>query len=169
MISRIRPYLEKGYRILDIGSGSCHIAKRLKDEGYSVVPLDVKDKSCFDEITPAVYDGKKIPFPDSSFDVSLLVTALHHIREPVSIMEEAKRVSPRIIIIEDLHSSIFQKYLTFAMDSILNREFFGHPHSNKTEAEWGVVFRDLGLRVVDKRISRFWKFFTSGVFYLERE
>lgn len=54
------------------------------------------------------------------------------------------------------------------MDSVLNREFFSHPHSNKTEAEWKIVFKKMDLRIVDQKTNNFWRFFTSGMYYLEK-
>ncbi len=168
MISEIGGYLKKNDRILDIGCGGCHIAKQLKEKGYDIVPLDVEDRSCFQEITPVIYDGKKIPFEDNSFDVAFLLTVLHHTRDPIMILCEAKRVARRVVIIEDLYDGRLQKYLTLAMDSILNTEFFGHPHSNKTKKEWETIFHTLNLRIIDERSRPFWIFFTNGVFYLEK-
>ncbi len=168
-VKKIEPYLKKTDRILDIGTGGAHVAKALKDAGYAITPLDIKNKSYFEDVQPILYDGKIMPFQDDSFDVSLLLTVLHHTKDPVAILTEAKRVSKRIIVMEDIHSGLIQKYLTFAMDSALNREFFGHPHSNKTEAEWEAVFYDLGLKILDYKSHDFWRFFTSGTFYLERE
>jgi len=168
MVSQIKPYILESDRILDIGCGGCHIAKNLKDEGYDVTPLDVKDKSCFEDVRPIIYDGENIPFENNSFSVSLLLTVLHHTRYPACVLGEAKRVSKRIIIIEDLYDGLFQKYLTFIMDSILNMEFFGHPHSNKTKEEWETLFEEIGLKILDQKSHTFWRFFTSGIFYLER-
>lgn len=168
ILGEIMPYLKKGDRILDIGSGSCVVAKGLKDSGYEITLLDVVDKSAYPDFRPIIYDGKNIPFSDNSFDVALLITVLHHTKEPVGILKEAVRVAPRIIVMEDLYNGPFQKYLTFAMDSFLNREFFGHPHTNKTEREWEKVFGKLGLKILDRHIHNFWAFFTSGTFYLVR-
>lgn len=173
IVRKIEPYLKKGDRILDIGSGGAHIAHELKTSGYDITTLDIKDKSYFEDVRPIIYDGRTIPFPDDRFDISLLLTVLHHIKDPLSILAEAKRVSKRIIIIEDLHEGWIQKYLTFAMDSILNREFFAHPHSNKTMAEWESSFREMKLTILDKKTNN-WGFkhlpawFTSGTFYLEK-
>ena len=168
-VLKIKPYLKPTDRILDIGCGGAHIAAALRKLGYDITPLDVKNKSYFDDIQPIIYGGRKIPFRDDAFDVSLLLTVLHHIKDPVATLIEAKRVSRRIIIAEDLFVGEFQKYFTFAMDSVLNREFFGHPHSNKTKEEWAAVFRELGLKIVDQKSNDFWRFFTSGLFYLEKK
>ncbi len=167
-IQKIKPYLRKGDRILDIGCGSAHIVKGLKELGYNITPLDVKNTSFFKDIKPIIYNGEKIPFKDNTFDVSLLITVLHHIKNPLVTLAEAKRVSKRIIIIEDLYEGLFQKYITFVMDSILNIEFFGHPHSNKTKVEWEELFKSMELKIIDWKVNKFWKFFTSGTFYLEK-
>ncbi len=168
VLEKVAPYLKKGDRILDIGSGSCTVARGLKDNGYEITLLDVVDKGIYKDFRPIIYDGKNIPFADNSFDVALLITVLHHTREPVEILREAVRVAPRVIVMEDLHKGLFQKYLTFAMDSFLNQEFLGHPHTNMTKEEWEKVFNKLGLKIIDRNIHNFWKFFTSGTFYLER-
>ncbi|MCR4261082.1 MAG: class I SAM-dependent methyltransferase [Candidatus Colwellbacteria bacterium] len=164
----ITPYLKIGDRIIDIGSGDCTVAKNLRKKGYKITPLDVKDKSVHQNIRPTIYDGQSMPFPDNSFDVALLITVLHHTKKPVEVLRETLRVAPRIIVMEDLYESIFQKYLTFIMDSLLNLEFFGHPHTNMTERQWEGVFKKLGLKIIDRNIHNFWRFFISGTFYLEK-
>jgi ubiquinone/menaquinone biosynthesis C-methylase UbiE len=168
-LADIQPYLQRADKILDIGSGNCILAKELLDSGYNLTPLDVVDKSRVPEIKPLIYDGKRLPFADNSFDVALLITVLHHTPDPELILREACRVASRIMIVEDLHDSIFQKYLTFAMDSTLNLEFFGHPHSNKNAEEWRQTFGELGLEVIEEHSHPFWRFFKSGTFYLKRK
>jgi len=168
ILRKIVPSLRKSDRILDVGAGSCEVAKALVDAGFNVKPIDVVNKSLYKNLAPMIYDGKTLPFPDNSFDVVLLITVLHHIKDPIEVLREAKRVAPKIILMEDLHTNIFQKYLTFAMDSFMNREFLGHPHTNKTKEEWEKVFADLDLIVRSTDIHNFWRFFTSGTFILER-
>jgi ubiquinone/menaquinone biosynthesis C-methylase UbiE len=168
ILRKIVPHLRKGYRILDIGSGSCEVAKILRDAGYNIMPLDVVNKSFYPNVLPVLYDGKHLPFRDNSFDIVLLITVLHHIKQPVEILKEAVRVAPKIIVMEDLYRGIFQKYMTFAMDSLLNSEFFGHPHTNMTKEQWEKVFQELNLKITDVNIHDFWRFFTSGTFFLER-
>jgi len=169
ILNKINPYLKRGDRILDVGSGDCTIARGLERDGYEVTLLDVVDKSVHKGLRPIIYDGKNIPFDDNSFDVALLITILHHTKEPIKVLEEATRVAPRIIVMEDIYKGLFQKYITFVMDSVLNGEFWGHPHMNMTGKEWEGVFDRLGLKIIDKNVHNFWKFFTSGTFYLERD
>ncbi len=168
IVRKISPYLTIKDRILDIGSGSCWVCYVLQQKGFSVTALDIKNKSRVSPISPIIYDGKKLPFPDNSFDISLLITVLHHTQDPVAILKEAKRVSKKIIVMEDLYEGTFQKYATFLMDSIYNLEFFNHPHSNMTETQWKKIFTELDLHLIDEQKNDWWIFFTSGIFYLEK-
>ena len=168
ILRKITPYLKSGDCIIDIGSGDCTVANTLGNNGYEITPLDIRDESVHQNFRPIIYDGKNIPFPDDSFDVALLITVLHHTKKPIEILKEAIRVAPRIIVMEDLYKNLLQKYLTFAMDSLLNLEFFGHPHTNMTQEQWEGVFNKLGLKILDRNVHNFWRFFTSGTFYLEK-
>ena len=166
-MSKVMPYLKRGERILDVGSGGGNIAKALIDRGFQVTTMDIVDKSYFKETKPVLYDGTTFPFSDDSFDVAMCVTMLHHTPDPIHILREAMRVAPRLVVVEDLHANTPQKWLTYAMDSVLNREFIAHPHSNRDRAGWEKAFSELGLRILDFKQENFWFFFTSGTWYLE--
>jgi len=163
----IKTYLIKNERIIDIGAGLCTIDKILLEKGYKLTPIDIKDLSLYENIKPLVYDGKIIPFKDKSFDVALILTVLHHISNPIKIIKEAKRVARRIIIVEDIYKNNFQKLLTFAVDSIINFEFFKHPHSNKSDKEWIQLFEDMELKLLHKKKKRFDSIFLHGIYHLE--
>ncbi|MCK4588275.1 class I SAM-dependent methyltransferase [Candidatus Woesebacteria bacterium] len=168
MVRLVSRYINEKDKILDIGCGVCDVAKNLVDSGFDVAALDVKDISIHKDITPVVYDGEKIPFENDFFDVAFLITVLHHIKEPEKLLREAKRVSKRIIIIEDIYESNFQKLLTYLMDSLINFEFIGHPHSNKSDKEWKKEFKKQGLKLLDFKKEPFWKYFLSGIYYLAK-
>jgi hypothetical protein len=76
---------------------------------------------------------------------------LHHAPNPEAVLQEAARVAKRVIITEDVYYNIVHKYATFFMDSLLNLEFIGHPHSNKTDAQWREVFQKAGLRLTGEK------------------
>ncbi|MFH1971104.1 MAG: methyltransferase domain-containing protein [Patescibacteria group bacterium] len=114
-----------------------------------------------------IYNKKKIPYKDNSFDVALILTVLHHTPDPIKIIKEAKRVAKRIIIVEDVYENNFQKLLTFVVDSIINFEFFKHPHSNKSDNEWIQLFKNMGLKLLHKKKKRFDSIFLHSVYYLE--
>ncbi len=167
-IERISEYLSPKDRILDIGTGLGSVCLLMNRQGYDLTPVDVIDQSLSPEIEPQIYNGKKLPYKDSSFDTALILTVLHHTSNPEEILLEAKRVADKIIIIEDIYTNPIQRYLTYFVDSIVNMEFSGHPHSNKSDNEWKDVFIELGLKLVDAKYDNFLLFFRQATYFLER-
>jgi len=143
-----------GARVLDIGAGNCLLCQTLARRGYEVTPVDLDDHSFVDEIAPVIYDGETVPFSDSSFDVALLITVLHHAREPDTVLAEARRVATTTIVIEEIYNGTISKWATYAIDSLFNLEFFGHPRSNRTDEGWKTAFERLGFRVRDAKYSK---------------
>ena len=168
LVKRIEGYLARDDRILDLGCGSCNISEILRARGLDVTPVDVRNSSFVDAITPLIYDGRALPFPDDRFDVGLLITVLHHIRDPESVLREARRVCRRLVIVEDVYKNRLHKYFTFVMDSIANGEYFGHPHSNKSDAQWRAVFDRLGLRLLHAAYQQSCVVFSHATYHLER-
>lgn len=166
--NRIKFFLDQDDLLLDLGSGKCALSWKLRQEGYNTTPVDVQNLSFCSEIEPIIYDGKKLPFADNSFDKILLLTVLHHIPQPETVIKEALRTADELIIIEDVYSNPLQKYLTFFADSLFNFEFIGHPHSNKTEKEWQKLFDDLGLEIKEKRKDKVLIFFDQVTYYLSK-
>lgn len=150
-VEHFAQYLRDGESIVDIGAGLCDITQLLRQKGHAVTPLDVQDFSMFTDIKPVVYSGERLPFADKSFDTALILTVLHHTPEPVAVLREARRVARRIIIIEDVFYNAPHKYATFFMDSLLNLELWGHPHSNKTDQAWRALFTRLDLRITEEK------------------
>lgn len=174
VVKTITPFIEKKEKILDIGTGTGFVAKGIMAaKNKNVTCVDVRLNPLCKSIPVIIYDGKKIPFPNGSFDTSLLIAVLHHCKSPLAVLDEAIRVSTKkIIIMEDLFESQIEKWLTLIEDSIVNWEFRGHPHSNKTEAGWFEVFKKRKLNVL-----HFEKFrliaagfpFRLGIFILEKK
>ena len=161
-------YLKKGDRILDFGCGLGGVSEKLVSDGYEVVSLDVRDISLTD-VKPVIYDGKKIPFKNDSFDVALVLAVLHHTPDPEKLLKEIGRVAERIVLLEDVYDDWFGKYITLFFDSLFNLEFFGHPHSNKSDKEWKECFKKLGFSLVGEDKKRSMVFFKHGIYFLERE
>lgn len=147
MVKRILPFLNKNKAILDLGCGRGIISETLLKEGLKVTPLDVQDLSFVERVRPVIYDGEKIPFDADAFDVSLLITVLHHTPEPEKIIIEAQRVSKRMVIIEDVYVNWIHRQITYFVDGLLNLQFKGQPHSNKSDEQWKETFKELGLQL----------------------
>ena len=169
VINEIRPYFNAGERILTIGAGTCFIDRELRKLGFDVTSLDVKNTSLVSEIDPVIYDGTNIPFRDKEFDVAVIFYVLHHTKDPDQVLLEAKRVARRLFIKEDLYTSSWQKRFVFLIDSILNLEFSGHPHSNRRDEEWKDTFQRLGLRMVESKVENYMLYTPTGKYFLDAE
>jgi SAM-dependent methyltransferase len=163
---RLLPFLSSGQSVLEVGAGNGALTKLLGLDGLEMVPLDIADKSLFKEMNVTVYDGNVFPFSDKQFDACQLITMLHHTTNAEELVRKAKRVSNRIIIMEDIYESPFQKYLTWFTDSLVNWEFYGHPHTNRTDAEWKEIFQRNGLELENVEYYRFLLFFKQVTYVL---
>ena len=164
----IEEFLKREEIILDIGCGSCNIIEVLKESDFNVVALDIKNLSFIEEIKPILYDGKKMPFKDNTFDCSMILTVLHHTDQQKEILKEAIRVTKnRIIVMEDIYTNKMDKFITQFVDSIINLELKGHPHSNRTDSEWRLFFKSLGLRIVNVRLPKRYLVFKPALYELE--
>jgi alpha-1,6-mannosyltransferase len=154
-LRRLRPLYPQQTTILEVGCGNGALTLLLRYEGHTVTPLDIADHSLFPSVRPTVYDGTAFPFSDRQFHTCQLITMLHHTPDPDRLIREAMRVADRIIIMEDIYEGALQKRLTFLADSIVNAEFFGHPHTNRSDAEWRDTFMRVGIQVEFSEEYRF--------------
>lgn len=99
----------------------------------------------------------------------MLLTVLHHAEEPEKLVSEAKRVAKKVVIVEDIYDNVFQKYLTFFADSLVNLEFFQHPHNNKTDIEWRNLFTKKGFEIEDIQYRSLLFFFRQAVYLLAKD
>lgn len=163
-IQHVQKFLVKSDKILDLGSGPGSITQILREQKYQVTPIDI---SLNPEFKPQIFDGKTIPYSNQSFDVVLILTVLHHVATPEVLLKEAQRVGKKIIIIEDIYSNKIQQYLTYWTDSIVNLEFNGHPHSNRTDKMWKQTFQKLGMQLESCHSYRFLAFYHQVVYFLK--
>ncbi len=167
LLAKFQYFLDPKDRILDLGSGTCMFTRILRSKGYDITPVDIKNKSYYADVTPIIYDGENLPFKRNSFDVCILIAVLHHTKNPEAVLKEAMRTSRKIILLEDIYTNIFQKYYTFFIDSLLNKEFIGHPHSNKRDREWHKLFKKLNLKVEKKEYTKAYGFLQNATYYLQ--
>jgi len=157
-------------RILDLGGGWGFYAEPLKQRGHEHLILDVV-KPGYQKAPVVLYEGTKIPFPDQSFDVTLLVTMLHHVDDPESLFREVYRVTrKKVVVIEDLYHHAVGRLWTIGRDRLLNMEFMSHPHQFRKHDEWLVFFQKQKFAILDFKSAYTWLSgfrILNGVYILE--
>ena len=150
-------YLDPESEILDIGGGWGFYDEPLKRRGHHPVVLDVR-RPGYQKAPVVLYDGYgRFPFPDKSFDTSLLITVLHHIADPAAVLEEAWRVTRKtVVLIEDLYHHALGRWWTVLRDRIYNFEFFGHPCQFRKREEWLQMVRGLGFSLAEEHRVYTW-------------
>ena len=158
-------------KVLDVGAGRCLIAKELHEKyNTDITCIDIADLNETD-MKLIVYDGKKIPFPDSKFDTILIVYVLHHCENPVKVLKECKRVCKNggsIIIFED-----FGFILVSALFDILANKMHNvnTPLNFKSVGEWKKIFSGLGMKIerIENGVERqvFYPFVEHKMFVLK--
>ena len=138
--------INKNEKVLDIGAGSGYIAKILSSKA-NITLIDIIDYNQTD-LPLKLYDGTKLPFGTNSFDAGIITAVLHHTPNPEKFLEECKRVCKRIIIIDEVYSSIFSRFFMNIWEWFWNKTSGISTYYNfHSDAEWNEIFNNLHLKV----------------------
>jgi ubiquinone/menaquinone biosynthesis C-methylase UbiE len=142
------PFIKSSDRILDVGAGDCRLDVLLKKKvGCEVVPVDVEDFN-ETELTLTMFDGKRLPFPDDSFDAVLLIFVLHHAEDAQAVLAEARRVSRKsVIVFEDVTSNFWDRMMFRGFHHWLAwSEKISYPFREFRPSQWTELATSLGMR-----------------------
>lgn len=151
VVSYFEPYLPKQGRLLDVGAGTGHVATLLRTPERSVVACDIMNLLML-PLPYVLADGSRLPFVNASFDVTLLITVLHHVPKSLHsrFFKEAARVlrpGGTLMVMEDTFHGAIEREVTKFSDSVMNGEFAGHPHANRALAEWVAMITAAGFHI----------------------
>jgi SAM-dependent methyltransferase len=99
-IEQIGPWVE-GSSVLDLGCGNGLIGKGLRQRyGCDVTFADTIAYADSD-VELVRITGDTLPFEDCSFDAVLMITALHHMRNPIGELSDAARLARHRIVVKE--------------------------------------------------------------------
>jgi SAM-dependent methyltransferase len=129
----------EGVTVLDVATGGGHVARRLRDEGATVVTTDQAPGMQADTTAPA----EDLPFADDSFDVVACRIAAHHFSDVQQAVREMARVAKERVVVCDN---------TFISEAGEEADRLRDPSHvrNYSVAEWHVFFEQAGLTVADE-------------------
>lgn len=134
---------------LDVGCGSGELAQQIKYLSPQVefvgVDILIRENTLIEAVE---FDGKKLPFPDQSFDFTMLVDVLHHTDAPILLLRECARVSRKFVLLKDhICESWWDRQRLGFMDWVGNRAYgVSLPYNYQSKKNWEVLFKLSQLR-----------------------
>jgi len=129
-------------KVLDVATGGGHVARRLREEGCTVITVDPAPGMKPDVVASA----EELPFADGSFDVVTCRIAAHHLQDIRAAVAEMARIAQRVVVIEDN---------VFIDDAVEEAERLRDPTHVRcySEDEWKELLTAAGLEV--EQVERF--------------
>jgi ubiquinone/menaquinone biosynthesis C-methylase UbiE len=140
--------------MINIGSGDGRMSEDLEHRRKLIVTsIDIVNRSVTGK--PAlVFDGKKIPFADKSFDYGLLSLVLHHTLNQEELLREAKRVTRnKLVVIEHAVDGFLAYLLSWLFSFVGAIIFVQSPMSMKFRSDqaWKQLFSKMGFAVRNEK------------------
>lgn len=150
LADRIAALLPEKASILDVGCGDGLIGRAISERRpqVQVVGIELRARPGT-AIRVAEFDGSRVPFATDAFDFALLVDVVHHSRDPLVLLTEARRVAKVGLILKDhLPNGLLATPTLRLMDRVGNaRHGVDLPFDYWSRARWEEAFEGLGLRV----------------------
>ena len=157
LVDWLSPHLADCSKILDLGASDGRVAHALSEK----VPAEFI--GCDVHVAPQTlipivpYDGRTLPFDDHSFDCVMIIDVLHHDIEPALVVQEAKRVSRKHIVIKDHYYDNGWDFLGLKIMDYIGNAPYGIrlPYNYLNDAAWRAMFQTLDLRIIHEAKFRY--------------
>jgi SAM-dependent methyltransferase len=145
-ISRLLP--AGSLEVIDVGSGDGYLGAVLQTfrPETRVVGVETQRR----ELTrpgfePVLYDGRRLPFNDRTFDVAIVTNVLHHADDQLAVLTEACRVTRKRVIVKDhLARHRLDRWKLAALDIAGNRRFGADTRGDYLDhIQWSAMFEQL--------------------------
>ncbi len=152
------PYLDGTKQLLDFGCGDLSLAKglkkalpKLKITGVDVVDAGVRSK----EIEFKLYNGHTLPFPQKTFDTTIIYHVFHHCDDPRAALAEVMRVTKKqLLIVEPVYRSSLDLFFMKILDRVGNgwrNVTIPMPFTFQKESTWTDWAREFKWKVTATR------------------
>jgi ubiquinone/menaquinone biosynthesis C-methylase UbiE len=169
--------LEPGEMVVEVGAGSGNFLALFERAGRRVA-LDLTPamlqvgRHRHPEIEAVCCDGARLPLADASVDLCCSAQALHHIRKPLPVVKEMRRVTRptgRVLIVDQFAPESFEQATALYELEVLRDP--SHAASRPASAFRTIVLA-AGLSILDERITsqqtRFSEWMWPGEYPMER-
>lgn len=152
IFQKIAPYLS-GNKILDFGAGNGLLGESINVNTQKDVTLvDVIDHNFSSLPMHIISQQGVVPFPDKSFNTTIVYLVLHHSDDPINTLKEIIRVTKnRVIIMEGYIDTASIKESNIFFDWFCNRVLLqadiNVPLNFYTTNEWKEIFKENKLKV----------------------
>ena len=163
----IRPYLprlKKPLDVLDLGAGEGYVGQAIQQALAARVTLADIVPMNRTPLPHVVYDGRRLPFDEEAFDVTVFYFVLHHAQDQRQVLREVLRVSrDRVLVVESVYEGKWDRQLLTLLDRLANRLRSGglmnaqeeHLHF-RTRAAWRDFFEEEGAEILAERRRGRW-------------
>lgn len=175
-VDGILPLFPRAARVLDIGAGSGWQAAYLSQHGFHVDAIDIAGGVGEDERVRdvTVYDGRRIPFADGTFDVVFSSNVLEHVPHVRDLQREIRRVvKPAGVVVHVVPSSVWRCWTSVGHLFTLSRPVRHGEHASNAfdevlffrRASWRTLFEETGW-TIERELSN--ELFYTGHLLLGR-
>ncbi len=144
--------------MLEVGAGTGNFLQLFAGVAGQLLGVDLtpamlnKAREAFPEMDLMVGDGARLPLNSRSIDLATAAQTLHHIWEPLPVLQELRRVTAengRVLIVDQVGTERYEEVL--AMNELDVMRDPSHASSRPPSA-LRTLMRVAGLRIVDERI-----------------